>query len=45
MLFVVLDAVQVEVSAVTIARPSLDDVYLHHTGREFRSEDEGRAPS
>ena len=34
----------VQVAAVTIARPSLDDVYLHYTGRDFRSEDEeGRA--
>jgi ABC-2 type transport system ATP-binding protein len=30
----------VAVAAVTIARPSLDDVYLHYTGRDFRSEDE-----
>ena len=30
----------VGVAAVTIARPSLDDVYLHYTGRDFRSEDE-----
>jgi ABC-2 type transport system ATP-binding protein len=32
----------VGVAAVTIARPSLDDVYLHYTGRDFRTEDEGR---
>jgi len=25
---------------VTTARPSLDDVYLHYTGREFAAEDE-----
>jgi ABC-2 type transport system ATP-binding protein len=30
----------VAVAAVTVARPSLDDVYLHYTGRDFRSEDE-----
>jgi len=30
----------VAVAAVTIARPSLDDVYLHYTGRDFRTEDE-----
>ena len=30
----------VPVASVTIARPSLDDVYLHHTGRDFRAEDE-----
>jgi ABC-2 type transport system ATP-binding protein len=28
------------VAAVTSARPSLDDVYLHYTGREFAREDE-----
>ncbi len=28
------------VAAVTTARPSLDDVYLHYTGREFAAEDE-----
>jgi len=28
------------VAAVTTARPSLDDVYLHYTGREFTAEDE-----
>ena len=28
------------VAAVTTARPSLDDVYLHYTGREFSAEDE-----
>ena len=33
----------VGVTAVTMARPSLDDVYLHFTGRDFRSEDEERA--
>ncbi|MBD0349087.1 MAG: ATP-binding cassette domain-containing protein [Thermoleophilia bacterium] len=27
------------VASVTIARPSLDDVYLHYTGRDFRSDD------
>jgi hypothetical protein len=25
---------------VTMRRPSLDDVYLHYTGRDFRAEDE-----
>jgi hypothetical protein len=25
---------------VTVSRPSLDDVYLHYTGRDFRTEDE-----
>jgi ABC-2 type transport system ATP-binding protein len=27
------------VESVTTARPSLDDVYLHYTGRDFASED------
>jgi ABC-2 type transport system ATP-binding protein len=29
----------IDVAAVTISRPSLDDVYLHFTGREFSPED------
>jgi ABC-2 type transport system ATP-binding protein len=28
------------VASVTTARPSLDDVYLHYTGRDFATEDE-----
>jgi ABC-2 type transport system ATP-binding protein len=35
-----LDEHGIAVASVTLARPSLDDVYLHHTGRDFRSEDE-----
>jgi ABC-2 type transport system ATP-binding protein len=35
-----LDDAGIEVAAVTTARPSLDDVYLHYTGRDFTSEDE-----
>jgi ABC-2 type transport system ATP-binding protein len=35
-----LDAAGTPARAVTIARPSLDDVYLHYTGRDFRSDDE-----
>jgi ABC-2 type transport system ATP-binding protein len=35
-----LEARGIAVASVTVARPSLDDVYLHHTGRDFRSEDE-----
>ena len=38
-----LDSSGIDVAAVTIARPSLDDVYLHFTGRDFRSEDEAGA--
>ncbi len=34
-----LDAAGVVVKAVTVSRPSLDDVYLHHTGRDFGSDD------
>ncbi len=36
-----LDAAGAGVQAVTVSRPSLDDVYLHHTGRDFRADDEG----
>ena len=35
-----LDARGIPVASVTVSRPSLDDVYLHHTGRDFRSDDE-----
>jgi ABC-2 type transport system ATP-binding protein len=35
-----LDDAGIEVAAVTTARPSLDDVYLHYTGRDFSREDE-----
>jgi ABC-2 type transport system ATP-binding protein len=39
-----LDAAGVAVASVTTARPSLDDVYLHYTGRAFAEEDkEGRS--
>jgi ABC-2 type transport system ATP-binding protein len=34
-----LDAQGLTVASVTTARPSLDDVYLHYTGREFGAED------
>jgi ABC-2 type transport system ATP-binding protein len=34
-----LDAAGTPARAVTIARPSLDDVYLHYTGRDFHSDD------
>jgi ABC-2 type transport system ATP-binding protein len=37
-----LDDAGIEVTSVTTARPSLDDVYLHYTGRDFSAEDEGR---
>jgi ABC-2 type transport system ATP-binding protein len=32
-----LEAAQVAVASVTVARPSLDDVYSHHAGRSFRA--------
>jgi ABC-2 type transport system ATP-binding protein len=35
-----LEAEGITVVSVTVARPSLDSVYLHYTGRDFRSEDE-----
>jgi ABC-2 type transport system ATP-binding protein len=33
-----IDGAGVGVAAVTVARPSLDDVYFRHTGRAFRAE-------
>jgi ABC-2 type transport system ATP-binding protein len=35
-----LEAEAIAVASVTVSRPSLDDVYLHFTGRDFRAEDE-----
>jgi ABC-2 type transport system ATP-binding protein len=34
-----LDAAGIAVASVTTSRPSLDDVYLHYTGREFAADD------
>jgi ABC-2 type transport system ATP-binding protein len=34
-----LDAAGIGVASVTVARPSLDDVYLRHTGRAFAEAD------
>jgi len=31
----------IAVSSVPVSRPSLDDVYLHYTGRDFAAEDRG----
>jgi ABC-2 type transport system ATP-binding protein len=31
-----IEAGRLQVRSVTVARPSLDDVYLHHSGRSFR---------
>jgi ABC-2 type transport system ATP-binding protein len=36
-----LDGGGYSVASVTTARPSLDDVYLHYTGRDFATEDAG----
>jgi ABC-2 type transport system ATP-binding protein len=38
-----LDDANVTVASVTTSRPSLDDVYLHYTGREFAADDTGDA--
>jgi ABC-2 type transport system ATP-binding protein len=35
-----LDAAGIRVKSVTVARPSLDDVYLRHTGRSFSAAEE-----
>jgi ABC-2 type transport system ATP-binding protein len=35
-----LDTAGVELAAVTVARPSLDAVYLRHAGRSFQAADE-----
>jgi ABC-2 type transport system ATP-binding protein len=34
-----LERAGVPVAAVTVARPSLDDVYLRHTGRRYATEE------
>jgi ABC-2 type transport system ATP-binding protein len=38
-----LDAEGIGVAAVAVSRPTLDDVYLHYTGRDFDAEDRGGA--
>ncbi len=35
-----LEGAGIQVMSVAMARPSLDDVYLHYTGRDFKTEDE-----
>ena len=35
-----LDAAGISVASITVARPSLDDVYLRHTGRAYRQQTE-----
>ena len=37
-LLAALEAAQITVAAVTVSRPSLDDVYLRHTGRSLKEE-------
>ncbi len=37
-----LEGAGVGVASVSVSRPSLDDVYLHFTGRDFGTEDRGR---
>jgi ABC-2 type transport system ATP-binding protein len=34
-----LDSAGIAVESVSVSRPSLDDVYLHFTGRDFEAED------
>ena len=38
-----LESADIVVEAVTSHRPSLDDVYLHYTGRDFASDEEEAA--
>jgi ABC-2 type transport system ATP-binding protein len=38
-----LEGAGIRVASATTARPSLDDVYLHWTGRDFHAEDEAGA--
>jgi ABC-2 type transport system ATP-binding protein len=44
-LLAALEAADVRVASVTVARPSLDDVYLRHTGRSFTSAERDAAQS
>jgi len=39
-----LDGAGIQARAVTVSRPSLDDVYLHHTGRDFHADDREGGP-
>ena len=39
MVLAALEAQSVRAAAVTLARPSLDDVYLRHAGRAFNHEE------
>jgi ABC-2 type transport system ATP-binding protein len=44
MILSALDGRGFPVASVTTARPSLDDVYLHYTGRDLAAEDEEHKP-
>jgi len=37
-----LESAGIAVASASLSRPTLDDVYLHYTGREFSMEDSGR---
>lgn len=43
MILTALDLAGVPVASVTVARPSLDDVYLRYAGRRFTQADTGGA--
>ena len=40
-----LDSSDIRISSVTFSSPSLDDVFLKHTGKRIRTEELVRAPS
>ena len=42
-LLAALEAAEIRVASVTVARPSLDDVYLRYTGRSFTAAEEAAA--
>ncbi|HEY8492062.1 MAG TPA: ATP-binding cassette domain-containing protein [Dehalococcoidia bacterium] len=44
LLITTLERAGVGVRSVSLHRPSLDDVYLHHTGRRFAAAGDGRSP-
>ncbi len=45
LMLAVLDGAGMAVGAVTVARPSLDDVYLRHAGRRFADADQPTSPA
>jgi ABC-2 type transport system ATP-binding protein len=40
-----LDSSDIRIASVTLSSPSLDDVFIKHTGRRIRTEDLVKAPS